>query len=333
MKDINQILSSIKKGEYAPLYLLMGSEPFFIDQVTKALSTHVVDESARDFDSTIFYGKDALPAEIIETAKRFPMMGSHQLVVVREAQYLDSNIDELLSYLENPLQQTVLVLCYKHKKLDKRKKSYKAIAKTGVILETKPLYENQVTAWIKDRGLRYGFNFNPHALPLLISFLGTDLSKIDKELEKLSSRVEAGVEITPDLIEKHIGYSKDFNGFELQKSLGKRDIEHSFRIVRYMASNAKKHPITLTITVLFNFFQKLLLFQGLSSVSKAPYILGVSPYFIKDYEAAARFYSMKQIARVIGFIKDADMKSKGVGAQNLPSEELMKELIIKIVSV
>ena len=235
MKDINQILSSIKKGDYAPVYLLMGTEPFFIDQVTKVLSSHVVEEQARDFDSTIFYGKEILPEQIIETAKRFPMMGSHQLVVVREAQYLDKTIDFLVPYLENPQSQTVLVLCYKHKKLDKRKKSYKAIAKSGVVLETKPLYDNQVADWIKDRGLRYGFNFHPHAPPLLVSFLGTDLSKIDKELEKLSNRVEEGEEITPAIIEKHIGYSKDFNGFELQKSLGKRDLEHSFRIIRYMA--------------------------------------------------------------------------------------------------
>lgn len=309
----------------------MGTEPFFIDQVSLALSSRVVEEHARDFDSTILYGKDTQPDQIIEAAKRFPMMGTHQLVIVREAQYLDKTIESLVPYLENPQSQTVLVLCYKHKKLDKRKKSYKAIAKKGIVLETKPLYDNQVADWIKDRGLRYGFNFHPHAPQLLVSFLGTDLSKIDKELEKLSSRVEAGKEITVELIEKHIGYSKDFNGFELQKALGKRDIEHSFRIVRYMSSNAKKHPITLTITVLFNFFLKLLLFHGLSSPSKAPSVLGVSPYFVKDYEAASRFYSMKQVAQVIGHIKDADLKSKGVGAQNLATEELLKELILKII--
>lgn len=325
-------MSSIKKGNYAPIYLLMGTEPFFIDQVTNLLLTHVVEEHARDFDSTILYGKDTTPEQIIETAKRFPMMGSHQLVVVREAQYLDRSMDQLLPYLENPQDQTVVVFCYKHKKLDKRKKSYKSIAKSGVILETKPLYEDQVAIWIKDRGLKYGFNFHPHAIPLLISFLGTDLSKIDKELQKLNNQVASGQEITPSTIEKYIGYSKDFNGFELQKALGKRDLEHSFRIIRYMASNAKKHPIILTITILFNFFQKLLLFQGLTSPAKAQTVLGVSPYFVKDYQSAARFYSMKQIVQIIGYIKETDLKSKGVGAQNVSTEELLKELIIKIVT-
>ncbi len=325
-------MNSIKKGNYAPIYLLMGTEPFFIDQVTNLLLTNVVEERARDFDLTILYGKDTIPEQIIETAKRFPMMGSHQLVVVREAQYLDRSLDQLLPYLKNPQAQTVLVFCFKHKKLDKRKKSYKSITKTGVILETKPLYEDQVATWIKDRGLKYGFNFHPHAIPLLVSFLGTDLSKIDKELQKLNNQLAAGQEITPLIIEKYIGYSKDFNGFELQKALGKRDLEHSFRIIRYMASNSKKHPITLTITILFNFFQKLLLFQGLPAPAKAPIVLGVSPYFVIDYQAAARFYSMKQIAQIIGHIKEADLKSKGVGVQNLPAEELLKELIIKIVT-
>lgn len=310
----------------------MGTEPFFIDQVTNLLLTHVVEEHARDFDYTILYGKDTIPEQIIETAKRFPMMGSYQLVVVREAQYLDRSMDQLLPYLENPQDQTVVVFCYKHKKLDKRKKSYKSIAKSGVILETKPLYEDQVAIWIKDRGLKYGFNFHPHAIHLLISFLGTDLSKIDKELQKLNNQVASGQEITPSTIEKYTGYSKDFNGFELQKALGKRDLEHSFRIIRYMASNAKKHPITLTITILFNFFQKLLLFQGLTSPAKAPKVLGVSPYFVRDYQSAARFYSMKQIAQIIGYINETDLKSKGVGAQNVSTEELLKELIIKIVT-
>ncbi|MDB2325611.1 DNA polymerase III subunit delta [Candidatus Arcticimaribacter forsetii] len=333
MKDINQILSSIKKGDFAPVYLLMGSEPFFIDQVTKVLSTHVVEEHAKDFDSTIFYGKESLPEQIIEIAKRFPMMGTHQLVIVREAQSLDKKFEDLVTYLENPQSQTVLVLCYKLKNLDKRKKTYKAIAKNGVILETKPLYDNQVAAWIKDRGLRYGLNFHPNSTQLIASFLGTDLGKIDKELEKLASRIQQGEEITPALIEKHIGYSKDFNSFELKKSLGKRDLEHSFRIIKYMASNSKKHPVPLTIIVLFNFFQKLLLFHGVSSPSQAQKVLGVSPYFLKDYEASARFYSMKQISKVIEYIKEADLKSKGVGAQNLPMEELLKELVIKIVSV
>ena len=325
-------MSSIKKGNFAPIYLLMGTEPFFIDQVTNLLLTHVVEEHARDFDYTILYGKDTIPEQIIETAKRFPMMGSYQLVVVREAQYLDRSMDQLLPYLENPQDQTVVVFCYKHKKLDKRKKSYKSIAKSGVILETKPLYEDQVAIWIKDRGLKYGFNFHPHAIHLLISFLGTDLSKIDKELQKLNNQVASGQEITPSTIEKYTGYSKDFNGFELQKALGKRDLEHSFRIIRYMASNAKKHPITLTITILFNFFQKLLLFQGLTSPAKAPKVLGVSPYFVRDYQSAARFYSMKQIAQIIGYINETDLKSKGVGAQNVSTEELLKELIIKIVT-
>ncbi len=331
MKNINNTLNSIKERKFVPIYLLMGTEPFFIDQIANALSTHVVEEHAKDFDYTIFYGKETRPEQIIEAAKRFPMMGKKQLIIIREAQYLDSSIESLTPYFEHPQEQTVLVLCYKHKKLDKRKKSYKAIDKKGVIVETKPLYENQAIDWIREQGLHYGINFHPQSLPLLISFLGTDLSKINKELEKLSSRVEKGGEITPVHIEKHIGYSKDFNVFELQKALGKRDLVHSLLIIKYMTSNNKKHPIVLTISGLFSFFQKLLLFHGVSSSSNAATVLGVNPYFLKDYQAAARFYSMKQVAQIIEYIKEADFKSKGLGAQNLSEEELLKELIIKIV--
>lgn len=310
----------------------MGSEPFFIDQIANELATVVIEESAKDFDYTVLYGKEAQPDQIVEIAKRYPMMGTKQLIIIREAQHLGSSIDSLTPYFESPQEHTILVLCYKYKKLDKRKKSYKTIDKKGVIVDTKPLYESQAIDWIKARGLHYGFNFHPQSLPLLVSFLGTDLSKIDKELEKLSNRVEEGKEITPKEIEEHIGYSKDFNVFELQKSLGKRDLVRSLLIIQYMTSNNKKHPIILTISGLFNFFQKLLLFHGLTSSSNVATILGINPYFIKDYQAAARFYSMKQTAQIIGYIKEADLKSKGVGSKNISEVELLKELIIKILA-
>ncbi len=332
MKDINQILSSIKKGDYAPVYLLMGTEPFFIDQVKKVLSSHVVEEHARDFDSTIFYGKETLPEQIIETAKRFPMMGSHQLVVVREAQYLDKTIDFLVPYLENPQSQTVLVLCYKHKKLDKRKKSYKAIAKSGVVLETKPLYDNQVADWIKDRGLRYGFNFHPHAPPLLVSFLGTDLSKISNELSKLMLVLPKETIINDKHIEDNIGISKDFNNFELRKAVGEKQIVKANRIINYFAENPKNNPLVMTVSLLNGYFTQLLMFHGLKDKSKNSVAknLGVNPYFVDEYFVAARNYPMRKVAQVIAFLRDADVKSKGVGA-NQSNEDILKELLFKIL--
>ena len=311
----------------------MGTEPFFIDQITAALMGTVVDEMARDFDTTVVYGKETTVDQIVEAAKRFPMMGAHQLIVVKEAQYLDRSIDQLASYCAAPQPQSVLVLCYKHKKLDKRKKVYKSIASNGQILETKPLYDNQVGGWIEQRGKGYGFSFQPQALAMLVAFLGSDLGKIDKELEKLTNTVPSGTEITPEVIEQNIGYSKDFNSFELQNALGQRNLALCYRIVKYMGNNPSQHPFPLTISVVFNFFQKLFMFHGIKNPADAPRVLGVSPYFVKDYQAAAQKYSMRQTAKVLQLLNEYDLKSKGVGASNLPLEELMKEMVLKIVSV
>lgn len=311
----------------------MGTEPFFIDQITAALMGTVVDQMARDFDTTVVYGKETTVDQIVEAAKRFPMMGAHQLIVVKEAQYLDRSIDQLASYCAAPQPQSVLVLCYKHKKLDKRKKVYKTIASNGQILETKPLYDNQVGGWIEQRGKGYGFSFQPQALAMLVAFLGSDLGKIDKELEKLTNSVPSGTEITPEVIEQNIGYSKDFNSFELQNALGQRNLALCYRIVKYMGNNPSQHPFPLTISVVFNFFQKLFMFHGIKNPADAPRVLGVSPYFVKDYQAAAQKYSMRQTAKVLQLLNEYDLKSKGVGASNLPLEELMKEMVLKIVSV
>lgn len=311
----------------------MGTEPFFIDQITAALMGTVVDQMARDFDTTVVYGKETTVDQIVEAAKRFPMMGAHQLIVVKEAQYLDRSIDQLASYCAAPQPQSVLVLCYKHKKLDKRKKVYKTIASNGQILETKPLYDNQVGGWIEQRGKGYGFSFQPQALAMLVAFLGSDLGKIDKELEKLTNSVPSGTEITPEVIEQNIGYSKDFNSFELQNALGQRNLALCYRIVKYMGNNPSQHPFPLTISVVFNFFQKLFIFHGIKNPADAHRVLGVSPYFVKDYQAAAQKYSMRQTAKVLQLLNEYDLKSKGVGASNLPLEELMKEMVLKIVSV
>lgn len=311
----------------------MGTEPYFIDEISTALMNAVVDESARDFDLTVLYGKETTADQILEAVKRYPMLGQQQLIVVKEAQYLDRTIDALASYCASPQPQTVLVLCYKHKKIDKRKKLLKNIAAHGVVLETKSLFDNQIGPWIENRGKKYGFSFHPQALAMLVAYLGSNLGKVDKELEKLTHSLASGSNVTVEHIEHYIGYSKDFNSFELQKALGKRQLELSYRIVKYMAGNPSQHPLPLTIGVLFNFFQKLFMYHGLNRPADAPKVLGVSPYFVKDYQAAAQKFSMRQVAQVISILKTYDLKSKGLGANNMPMEELLKEMILKIVSV
>lgn len=333
MKETNQILSQIKRAEYAPVYLLMGTEPYFIDQVSNALIENVVDETARDFDLTIMYGKESHPDQIIEAAKRFPMLGKHQLIVVKEAQYLDRTLELLIPYLESPQPQTILVICYKNKVVDKRKKIYKAFQSAGVVLSTKPLYENQVAQWISEEVKNNNLKITPQSSALLIAYLGTELGKINSELNKLKHNLESNSEITPDLIERHIGISKDFNSFELQKALVTRNISHCYRIIQSMSANPSQHPLPLIIGALFNFFQRLFMFHSLSSTDDAPKILGVSPFFIKDYQSASQHFSMRQTAKVLEVLKEFDLKSKGVGADNLPLKELLKEMVLKIGSI
>ncbi len=311
----------------------MGEEPFFIDRISKALETHVVEETARDFDTVVLYGKETQADQIIEAAKRFPMLGQRQLVVVREAQYLERNLEHLVSYFEHPQPQTVLVFCYKKKSLDKRTKVYKAISKNGVLFESKRIYDNQVGGWIETQAKEFGFRISPAAVALLTAFLGSNLDRIAREFEKLAILVPKGEEITPERIEKHIGFSKSFNVFELQKALGARQLSHAYRIVSYMANNASQYPMPLIIGGLFNFFQKLFLYHSLPSPSSAAKVLGVNPYFVKDYQAAAQKYNLRQAAKAMSVLKEIDLKSKGLGASNASHSSLLEELVLKIVSV
>ena len=333
MKETQNILSSIAKGIFSPVYLLTGTEPYLIDHVAEALMASVVDAAARDFDLSILYGKETSIAHIIESAKRFPMVGERQLIVVREAQYLSKSIDELTPYALHPQPQTVLVICYKHHKIDKRKKVVKTIKEKGVLMETKPLYDNQISSWIVDRAKAHNFQCPPQAAALLTASLGNDLGKLNNALEKLSYSLPQQTTITSDHIERYIGFSKAFNNFELQHALGQRNLSLSLRIIQYMAENPSQNPFVLTLSVVFNFFQKLFIYHGLSNRTDAARVLGVNPYFVKDYQAATGVYSMKQTADVLIVLKKIDLKSKGVGANNLPLEQLLKEMILSIVSV
>lgn len=332
MNTSEQLLAQIKQGKIHNIYLLHGLESFFIDEITSVLMELIVDENAKDFDQTLLYGKETDALQVIEVCKRYPMMGQRQLVVVREAQYLDKQWDTLAHYFSAPQPQTVLVLCHKHKRIDTRKKVFKDLKNSQCVFEAEPLKEYKVMGWIEQRVKAYNFSIDPQASNLLVTYLGSDLGKIDKALEKLKSNLEPGVFLTPQVIENQIGYSKDFNTFELQKALGQRNLPLAIRISKYMAENAKNHPIQLILPVLFSFFQKILLYHGLPNRNEAPKRLGISPYFIKEYEKTAGFYSLRQCAKVIAIIKEMDLKSKGLGAVNMDNENLLKELIVKIIA-
>ena len=246
----------------------------------------------------------------------------------------DKSKNKLEAYAENPQPTTVLVFCYKYKKLDKRKRVYKEIAKSGLIFESKKLYENQVGDWIRRVMSGKGYTVEPKAAHMLVEFLGTDLSKINNELEKLRLILPEGSTITPLAVEQNIGISKDFNNFELQRAIGEKDVVKAHRIINYFSQNPKDNPMVVTIALLFSFFQNLLIYHGLPSKDKSTVAkaLKVNPFFVGQYVDAARNYPMKKVSHIVNLLRTADVKSKGVGAYNLSQGDLLKELLVQIMS-
>lgn len=332
MDEVVKIVNDIKIGNIKPIYFLMGEEPYYIDKLSDFIEENVLAEDEKGFNQTVLYGRDVTIEDIIGTAKRYPMMAERQVVIVKEAQDLSKTIDKLESYAENPMLSTVLVICYKYKTLDKRKKVTKELTKSGIVYESKKLYENQVGEWIKRvlQGKNYGIE--PKASAMLVEFLGTDLSKINNELEKLQIILPKGSTITPKDIEENIGFSKDFNNFELINALGSKNQLKAYQIVNYFAENEKANPLVVTTGTVFGFFVKLLKYHGLKdrNPKNVAAVLAVNPYFLKDYDVAIKQYPMKKVSQIVGTLRDIDVKSKGVGANAMPTGDLLKEMLVKI---
>jgi DNA polymerase-3 subunit delta len=332
LDQVKDIIKDIKAGKAAPIYFLMGEEPYYIDKISEYIEDNVLTEEEKGFNQMVLYGRDVTIQDIVSNAKRFPLMAEKQVVIVKEAQELARTIDQIESYAEQVQPSTVLVFCYKYKTLDKRKKVYKTIEKNGIIFESKKLKEYQIEAWIKKLLTGKGYAIDPKASAMLVEFLGTDLSKIANELDKLALVIPKGVQITADVVEKNIGISKDFNNFELIKAIVDRNQLKAYKIANYFAQNPKNNPIVLTMGLVYSYFSKLLLYHGLKDKSPSNVMkqLKVSQYAIKDYEVGFRIYKMKQVSAIISHLKDVDLKSKGVGAQAMPQGDLLKEMLIKI---
>lgn len=333
MDEVKQILADVQKGVAKPIYFLMGDEPYYIDYIAGFIEEHVLQESERAFNQLILYGRDVSVEEIIAHARRYPMMAERQVIVVREAQELHRTIENLTAYVEKPQPTTVLVCCYKYKTLDKRKKLYKTVLQNGLVYESKKLYENQVMEWVKKTLAAKRYEISYKAAQMLVEFLGTDLGKIHQELTKLQTLLPQGSEITPQAIEENIGISKDYNNFELRKAIAERDVVKAARIINYFAHNPKDNPLVVTLSLLFQFFSQVLRYHGLNDHSPRHVAasLGINPYFVGEYQAAAKHYSMKKASDVIARLRDIDVRSKGVGASALPQEELFKELLVGIL--
>ena len=336
-----EIIKDLKARKFKPLYLLQGEEPFYIDQVVDYMEAEVLSDAEKGFNQTILYGKDTDMATILNAAKRYPMMAEYQLIVVKEAQDLkwtketegsSKEAEFVMGYFENPLPSTILVLAYKYGTFDKRKKIYKSIAKNGVIFQSDLVRDYQLPAWIEAFVKTKDYKIDPRAAALMAEYLGSDLSKISNEVEKLFLNLAPGTAITTDHIQKNIGISKEYNVFELQKAMVTRNVVKCNQIINYFANNPKANPMVMVMANMGSYFTKLLKYHFLKNKNDAAKELGISPFFVKDYEAAARTFDYVKTMDIISLLRAYDLKSKGLDSSgNTTDGELMKELLYKII--
>lgn len=351
MKEAEQILLDLKRKIFKPVYFFCGEETFYIDQLSDYIEHHVLEEADREFNQSVVYGKDVDLAGVLGLAKQFPMMSEHNVVIVKEAQNLKElnksqgsdddapsksaggAIQQFIHYLVHPQPSTILVFCFKYKSIDKRSAVAKALQKNAVFLESKKLYDNQVPEWIAGYVKEKKYTIGPKATFLMSEFLGNDLGKIANEIIKLLINLPAGKEITPELIQDNIGISKDYNVFELQDALAKKDILKANRIVNYFAANEKEHPAPMILVTLYGYFSKILRYHFLKDKSKfaAATALGVNPFFVEGYAKAASNYNATKLKHIFSYLKECDLKTKGVDNSSISNGELMKELVYKIL--
>lgn len=337
MNDLKKMLSSFKKEGYKPVYFLMGDEPYFIDFLSDYFIKNVIPEEEKSFNQLVLYGKDTTVNDIMSQARQYPFMGDKMLIVIKEAQDLVKTIEQFSAYFKSVQTSTVIVFCYKYKTLDKRKELYKTLSKSEYadVLESNKLKEYQIESWVKTLVNNQNLDIEPKAVAMLVDFLGNDLSKINNEIEKLKIVLKENTLITADLVEENIGVSKEYNNFELINAIAHKNEAKAFGIAKYFALNTKSNPFVVSSALLYNFFAKLLQYHGYiyknSNVNATEIAkqLGINPYGLKDYQAASKFYTMKKVSANIGFIREMDLKSKGVNG-SLTHEDLLKELLIKL---
>ncbi|HOF80486.1 MAG: DNA polymerase III subunit delta [Bacteroidales bacterium] len=330
-----QIIGDINRKIFYPIYFLTGEEPHFIDKISKLIETTVLSEDEKEFNQIIVYGRDILPNQIIQMAREYPVFGNYRVIIVREAQDIKQIEKDklLLAYLEKPVPTTLLVFDYKYKKVDGRTSFVQLLKKNGIFFESKKLYDNQVPKWIEGTIRGMGYQINPQAMMLLSENLGTDLSKIENELKKLVINIDKNTEITPDIVEKNIGISKDFNIFELQKALGERNIYKANQIINFFASNPKDNSVVFVIVMLFNYFKRLLIYHTLKDKSDKNVAskFGINPYFVREIRIASSRYNIAKLRSIISILREYDQKAKGVETAPIEDGELMKEMIYKIL--
>ncbi|MCY7310360.1 MAG: DNA polymerase III subunit delta [Chitinophagaceae bacterium] len=330
--SVEKIIADWKKKSFKPVYWLEGEEEYFIDKVIEFAEHHILNESEASFNLSVFYGKDANWADVVNACSRYPMFAERQVVLLKEAQQM-RDIEKLESYIENPLSSTVFVVSYKEKKLDARKKFAKLVKEKGVLISTKKMYEREVPQWTQELIQSKGLTITQKGLALLVDHIGNDLVRIENEIDKLSVNLGKRTIISEDDIEQYIGVSKDYNVFELQSALAAKDLARSIRIIQYFEANPKAAPIQLVLPSLYSFFSKVFMVfgAGTSDEKSVAAAIGVNPYFMKDYMQAAKLYTYPGVEKALLLLHTYNLKSVGVGSTGTEDASLLKEMIVKMI--
>ncbi|MCY4160935.1 MAG: DNA polymerase III subunit delta [Flavobacteriaceae bacterium] len=331
LQKYNQVKQDITHQKFAPIYLFSGMETYFIKELTHMLEQQVLHLNGSDFDLIRYDGNQASPDEIVASAKMYPMFGKYRLVIVQRAQNIRKNIDILTQYAENPSHSTILIYSYEGKEFDKRTKTYKVMAKSGVVLEFKPLYDSEVESWMSQRAKSMNLNVDLRLIKLIREYNGNSLDKIQSVLDKLTL-VVGQKPVTSEIIDNYIGISKDFNFFELQQAIGKRDAKNSFLIAKHLSNNPSMNPIVATLSILHGYFSKILTLHCLADKSKAAKELKIHPHFVNEYLYSAKLYDFNQTKAVLNEIFNTDLRIKGIKANRSKDHFELNELISRILN-
>jgi DNA polymerase-3 subunit delta len=329
----NTIISDWKKGTFKPIYWLEGEEEYFIDKVMKYAESNILNESETGFNLSVFYGKDADWAAVVNACRRYPMFAEKQVVLLKEAQQM-RDIEKLEAYIENPLASTVFVVSYKEKKVDGRTRLAKLLKEKGVVLTTKKLYDNQLPEWTEELVQSKELNISQKALMLLVDHIGNDLSRIENEIDKIAINLGKRKGITETDVEQYVGVSKDFNVFELQAALATKNLSKAIQIIQYFEANPKAAPIQLVLPSLYTFFSKVFMIYGLNTRDEKTIAtsLGINPFFIKDYLRTTTVYSYADVEKLFLLLSDYNLKSIGINNSGTTDGSLLKEMVVKIIA-
>jgi len=331
--SVEKIITDWKKKSFKPVCWFEGEEEYFIDKAVDYAEHHILSEAESSFNLSVFYGKDAAWADVVNACRRYPMFAERQVVVLKEAQQM-RELEKLETYIENPLISTVFVVAYKDKKLDARKKFTRFVKENGVLVTTKKLYDRELPEWTQNLIQSKGLSITQRALNLLVDHIGNDLTRIENEIDKLQLSIGKRKSVTEEDIEEYIGVSKDYNVFELQSALASKNLAKSIQIIQYFEANPKAGPVQAVLPSLYNFFSKVFMVFGAGTQDEKTVAatIGVNPYFIKDYMQAARLYTYPGIEKALLLLHDYNLKSVGVGSLGTEDASLMKELVVKMIA-